>query len=163
MPPSIRNQNPEDLWRALDSFQEKTGSEVIAIPHNGNLSNGRMFSVNKFDGTTPYDRELAALRAGLEPIYEATQIKGDGEAHPFLSPDDEFADYETWDIGNLDVSEAKNKDMLAGEYAREALKRGLALQENQTALAAPKHWTWRRLGSGPPAQSSSPSPPAGWG
>jgi hypothetical protein len=57
-----------------------------------------------------------------------TQIKGDGEAHPFLSPDDEFADYETWDVGNLDVSETKTDDMLAGEYAREALKRGLAIE-----------------------------------
>ena len=60
--------------------------------------------------------------------YEATQIKGDGEAHPFLSPDDEFADYETWDVGNLDLSQAKTDDMLAGEYAREALKRGLAIE-----------------------------------
>ena len=51
---------------------------MIAIPHNGNLSNGRMFSVNKFDGKTPYDRKLAELRADLEPIYEVTQIKGDG-------------------------------------------------------------------------------------
>jgi hypothetical protein len=57
-----------------------------------------------------------------------TQIKGDGETHPFLSPNDEFADYETWDIGNLDVSAVKTDDMLAGEYAREALKRGLAIE-----------------------------------
>ena len=59
---------------------------------------------------------------------KATQIKGDGETHPLLSPNDEFADYETWDVGNLDVSEAKTDDMLAGEYAREALKRGLAIE-----------------------------------
>jgi hypothetical protein len=65
-----------------------------------------------------------------EPLYEVTQIKGDGETHPFLSPDDEFADYETWDVGNLDVSEAKTNDMLAGEYGREALKRGLAIESD---------------------------------
>ena len=70
-----------------------------------------------------------AERRRWEPLYETTQIKGDGETHPFLSPDDEFADYETWDVGNLDLSEAKTDDMLAGEYAREALKRGLQLEQ----------------------------------
>jgi len=123
------SQNPEDLWRALDAFQKKTGAEVLAIPHNGNLSNGRMFSVNKFDGKTPYDRELAELRASLEPIYEVTQIKGDGEAHPMLSPTDEFADFDTWDKSNLDGTEAKKPEMLKAEYAREALKTGLALEK----------------------------------
>ncbi len=62
-------------------------------------------------------------------MYEITQIKGDGEAHPLLSPDDAFADYETWDAGNLDLSEAKTDDMLQYEYAREALKNGLLLEE----------------------------------
>ena len=123
------SQNPEDLWRALDAFQKKTGAEVLAIPHNGNLSNGRMFSVNKFDGTTPYDKELATLRARLEPIYEATQIKGDGEAHPMLSPSDEFADFDTWDKSNLNGTEAKKPGMIKAEYAREALKTGLALEK----------------------------------
>jgi hypothetical protein len=61
-------------------------------------------------------------------MYEITQIKGDGETHSLLSPDDAFADYETWDVGNLDLSEAKTDDMLAREYAREALKNGLALE-----------------------------------
>ena len=79
------SQNPEDLRRSLDNFQKKTGAQVLAIPHNGNFSNGRMFSVNKIDETTPYDRELAELRARLEPIYEVTQIKGDGEAHPMMN------------------------------------------------------------------------------
>jgi hypothetical protein len=81
----------------------------------------------QWDGTKLDDTYLTQ-RAAWEPLYEVTQIKGDGEAHPFLSPDDEFADYENWDIGNLDVSEAKTDDMLAGEYAREALKRGLAIE-----------------------------------
>jgi hypothetical protein len=81
----------------------------------------------QYDGMV-LDEEYVTKRANWEPLYEVTQIKGDGEAHPFLSPDDEFADYETWDVGNLDVSEAKTNDMLAGEYAREALKRGLAIE-----------------------------------
>jgi hypothetical protein len=101
---------------------------VLAIPHNGNLSNGIMFPLEaQWNGKT-LDKTYVTQRDKWEPLYEATQIKGDGEAHPFLSPDDEFADYETWAIGNLDVSEAKTDDMLAGEYAREALKRGLEIE-----------------------------------
>ena len=121
------SQNPEDLWRSLAKFHEKTGAEVLTIPHNGNLSNGRMFSVERFGGK-PLDRETAALRANMEPIVEVTQIKGDGEAHPFLSPNDEFADYETWDRSNLDGTELKKKEMLQFEYARSALKIGLQLE-----------------------------------
>jgi len=74
------------------------------------------------------DKTYVKERSHWEPLYEVTQIKGDGEAHPFLSPDDEFAAFETWDFGNLDLSAAKTNDMLAGEYAREALKRGLAIE-----------------------------------
>ena len=121
--------NPRDLWNWLEEFEAKTGGDVLAIAHNGNLANGIMFPMRaQYDGRK-LDDEYVQTRAKWEPLYEATQIKGDGETHPFLSPDDEFADYETWDIGNLDVSEAKTDDMLAGEYAREALKRGLELEE----------------------------------
>jgi hypothetical protein len=122
------SQNPEDLWRALADFEEETGVEVLAIPHNGNLSNGRMFTVETFDGKslTP---EIAALRARLEPLVETTQIKGDSEAHPYLSPNDEFADYETWDRSNLNGTENKEKSMLRWEYSREALKTGLMLEK----------------------------------
>ena len=123
------SQNPEDLWHALDKFSNDSGAQVLAIPHNGNLSNGRMFSVKNFDGT-PLNKELAELRARMEPLMEATQIKGDGEAHPFLSPNDEFADYETWDAANLDGTELKEDSMLQYEYAREALKTGLKLEKN---------------------------------
>jgi len=123
------SQNPEDLWRHLDEFQKKTGAEVLAIAHNGNLSNGRMFSVNLFDGKTPYSKEMAELRASFEPLYEATQIKGDGEAHPMLSPDDEFADFDTWDKSNLNGTEAKRPEMIKYEYAREALKTGLSMEK----------------------------------
>jgi len=122
------SQNPEDLWKFLDQFQKNTGAEVLAIPHNGNLSNGRMFNVRMFDGKR-LSAELAELRARMEPIVEVTQIKGDGEAHPMLSPNDEFADYETWDRSNLNGTEAKTPDMLQYEYAREALKTGLVLEQ----------------------------------
>ena len=122
------SQNPEDLWKFLDKFQKDTNAEVLAIPHNGNLSNGRMFSVETFNGK-PLNRELAELRASLEPIIEVTQIKGDSEAHPMLSPNDEFADYETWDKSNLNGTEAKKPGMLQYEYTREALKTGLVLEK----------------------------------
>ena len=122
------SQNPEDLWKFLDKFQKDTGADVLAIPHNGNLSNGRMFSVETFNGQ-PLTRELAELRASLEPIIETTQIKGDSEAHPILSPNDEFADYETWDKSNLNGTEAKKPEMLQYEYTREALKTGLKLEK----------------------------------
>ena len=122
------SQNPEDLWKALDQFEQKTGADVLAIPHNGNLSNGLMFSVESNDGK-PYSKELAALRAKMEPLVEVTQIKGDGESHPFLSPNDEFADYETWDDANLDGTEIKKQEMLQYEYARSALKIGLQMEE----------------------------------
>jgi hypothetical protein len=122
------SQNPEDLWRELERFSNETGAEVLAIPHNGNLSNGRMFKVENFDGSR-LSKDLAALRARMEPLIEVTQIKGDSEAHPFLSPDDEFADYETWDDANLDGTEIKQESMLQYEYAREALKTGLKLDK----------------------------------
>jgi hypothetical protein len=121
--------NPRDLWNWLEEYEDTTGGDVLAIAHNGNLANGIMFPMRaQYDGRK-LDDEYVQARAKWEPLYEATQIKGDGETHPFLSPNDEFADYETWDVGNLDVSEAKTEDMLAGEYAREALKRGLAIEE----------------------------------
>ncbi|MCA9284964.1 MAG: DUF3604 domain-containing protein [Phycisphaerales bacterium] len=121
------SKNPEDLWRHLAAIERDTGAELLAIPHNGNLSNGRMFNVETFDGK-PLTRELAELRARFEKLVEVTQIKGDGEAHPMLSPNDEFADYETWDRSNLNGTEAKTPGMLKWEYAREALKTGLALE-----------------------------------
>ncbi len=127
--PPHGSPNPRDLWRWMAAYEETTGGDVLAIAHNGNLSNGIMFPLDaQFDGRA-LDETYVTERALWEPLYEVTQIKGDGETHPFLSPDDEFADYETWDIGNLDVSAAKEDTMLAGEYAREALKRGLLLEE----------------------------------
>jgi hypothetical protein len=121
------SQNPEDLWKYLAEFERQTGSDVLAIPHNGNLSNGRMFAVETFEGK-PLTPEWAAMRARFEPLIEATQIKGDSESHPSLSPTDEFADYEKWDKSNLNGTEAKRPEMLQFEYAREALKNGLLLE-----------------------------------
>ena len=121
--------NPRDLWKWLTSYEERTGGDILAIAHNGNLSNGIMFPfAAQYDGTK-LDQTYVMQRAKWERLYEVTQIKGDGEAHPLLSPDDEFSDYETWDIGNLrNPPDVKTDDMLAAEYAREALKRGLALE-----------------------------------
>ena len=120
--------DPERLWDAMQAYEEKTGGDLLAIPHNGNLANGIMFDVETLSGK-PIDKDYASRRQQWEPLYESTQIKGDGEAHPFLSPDDEFADYETWDLGNLDMSAPKTDDMLAGEYARSGLKRGLEFEQ----------------------------------
>ena len=123
----LDSPDPEDLWDFMASYEKKTGDSVLALAHNGNLSNGRMFALTTVEGK-PIDREYAERRARWEPLYEVTQIKGDGEAHPFLSPNDEFADYGTWDMGNLDLSELKKPEMLQYEYAREALKNGLKLE-----------------------------------
>lgn len=125
--PPLGSPNPVDLWKWMAATEEKTGSEVLAIAHNGNLSNGIMFPMVEAFGKK-IDREYAQTRARWEPLYEVTQTKGDGEAHPFLSPNDEFADFELWDKGNLDGSIAKSKDMLEFEYARSALRNGLVLE-----------------------------------
>lgn len=121
--------NPEDLWQWMADYEEKTGGNVLAIAHNGNLSNGTMFpnEINPATGQA-LSGDYAANRIKWEPLYEITQIKGDGEAHPFLSPTDEFADYGTWDKNNLGPY-AKEEEMLQREYAREALKNGLVLEQ----------------------------------
>jgi len=124
----LGSDNPVELWKWMAAFEVKTGGNVLAIAHNGNLSNGRMFPiVETFD--KPVDRGYAETRARWERLYETTQTKGDGEAHPYLSPNDEFANFEKWDKGNLDGSAAKTRDMLEFEYARAGLKHGLALEQ----------------------------------
>ncbi len=120
------SDNPEDLWAFLQGYEDKTGGQVLAIPHNGNLSNGMMFA-DVDNAGEPLDRDYARTRARWEPLYEATQIKGDAETHPALSPDDVFADYETMDFGNLRGA-PKEEGMLQHEYARSALKLGLRHQ-----------------------------------
>jgi len=121
--------DPLDLYEYLENYEAKTGASALALAHNGNLSNGIMFPVDKQYTGRKLDATYVEQRARWEPMYEITQIKGDGEAHSLLSPDDAFADYETWDAGNLDLSEAKTEEMLQYEYAREALKNGLLLEK----------------------------------
>ena len=118
------SDNPVELWKWMDAYEKKTGGSVLAIAHNGNLSNGTMFPVVEAFGKK-VDREYAEERAKWEPLYEVTQTKGDGEAHPFLSPNDEFAAFERWDKGNLDGSVA--------EEARDARIRVCALGAARTA------------------------------
>jgi len=121
------SENPEDLWKWMASFEAKTGGSLLAIPHNGNLSNGKMFALQTFAGN-PLTREWAETRAKWEPMYEATQIKGDGETHPSLSPSDEFANFEKWDQANL-AGVPKQPGMIEREYARRALQEGLKLEQ----------------------------------
>ena len=123
--------NPEDLWVWMEEYEKKTGGQVLALAHNGNMSNGIMFPVETNPETgKPLTKGYAKKRARWEPLYETTQIKGDGEAHPYLSPNDEFADYETLELGNLNLTVVKEKSMLQYEYSREALKNGLKLEES---------------------------------
>lgn len=120
------SEDPEDLWKYLANYEDMTGGNVIAIPHNGNISNGTMFTKTRVNGKK-MTKEYAEERIRWEPIIEVTQIKGDGEAHPLLSPEDEFADFGTWDVSNLDGSAPKTDDMLQYEYGRSALKIGLEI------------------------------------
>ena len=115
--------DPKELWDYLALYEAKTGGSALAIPHNGNLSQGLMFAVERMNGE-PLDADYAERRMRWEPLYEVTQMKGDGEAHPMLSPTDEFADYYTWDKGDFGLN-PKEPDMLPHEYARSALKLGL--------------------------------------
>ena len=120
------SSDPEDLWNYLEMYEEKTGGSVLAIPHNGNVSNGFMFSDKDAKGNK-LTKDYAMRRMRWEPIIEVTQMKGDGETHPFLSPDDEFADYETWAVSNLTGTVPKEDWMLQYEYGRSALRLGLKL------------------------------------
>jgi len=123
---SYDSEDPEDLWAWMERYEASTGGKLLAIPHNGNLSNGLMFDDVTMSGK-PLTADYAERRMTWEPVYEITQIKGDGEAHPLLSPNDEFADYGTWDKGSFGP-EPKTPEMLPREYAREAFKRGMAYE-----------------------------------
>jgi hypothetical protein len=127
--PPYGSDNPVDLYAWLEMAREKSGSELLAIAHNGNLSNGIMFPVRETSFGNRVNKEYAEARSYWEPLYEVTQMKGDGETHPFLSPNDEFADFETWDKANLAVTAPKKQEMLEFEYARAALKNGLQLED----------------------------------
>ena len=117
------------LWDYMDNYEKVTGGKALAIPHNSNVSNGLMFELTGPDGG-PMTADYARRRAVREPVVEVTQIKGDSESYPFLSPNDEFAGYGDagWELGNLTMQANKTTAMFAGEYVREALKRGLAIE-----------------------------------
>jgi hypothetical protein len=119
--------DPEDLWAWMAAYEKKTGGRMLAIPHNGNLSNGLMFDDVTLTTKKPLDRDYAERRMRWEPIYETTQPKGDGETHPALSRNDEFANFERWDKGSFGPV-LKTPDMLPREYTRETFKRGLAYE-----------------------------------
>ena len=126
--PPLGSPNPRDLWKWMAMLEEKTGAQILAIAHNGNLSNGRMFPIIESFTGKKIDRAYAENRMRWEPLYEITQIKGDGETTPFLSPNDEFANFERWDKGNLDLTEVKKPEMLEFEYVRSALRNGLRME-----------------------------------
>jgi len=125
---TVDSNDPEGLWEYLAGYEEATGGSVLAIAHNGNVSNGQMFSLERLNGR-PINREYAETRMRFEPLYEITQMKGDGEAHPFLSPNDEFADYGTWDKGDIAGLKPKEDWMLQYEYARTAFQVGLQQEQ----------------------------------
>jgi hypothetical protein len=119
----------DGLWDYMQAYEKNTGGRALAIPHNSNLSNGLMFELT-MPGGGPMTAEYARKRARWEPLVEATQIKGDSEAHRFLSPNDEFASYGVagWELGNLPLTSRSTPAMYGGSYVREALKRGLTIE-----------------------------------
>jgi len=116
---------PSDLWAWLDKTSTATGGNFIAIPHNSNISKGSMFDVRDIRGAD-IDAEYAEIRRYWEPVVEITQIKGDSETHPALSPDDEFADFETYPY--YIQREWTDYVPQPADYIRSALKTGLALK-----------------------------------
>lgn len=136
------SDQPENLWAFLAEYEQRTGGQVMAIPHNSNLSNGQMFALTDSIGQ-PMTLSYANTRSRFEPLMEVTQIKGDSESHPLLSPTDEFADFETWHSWGgrsfqpdehpccRALPDGDRTQRKQGEYARSALKRGL---DRQVAL-----------------------------
>lgn len=121
------SSDPEKLWEWMAAYEKKTGGRLLAIPHGGNLSNGLMFDDVTLMTKKPLDKAYATARMKWEPLYEVTQMKGDAETDPALSPNDEFADFERWNRNSFGPV-PKTPEMLRKEPAREALKRGLAYE-----------------------------------
>lgn len=122
---SLESNDPQDLWNWMDKARD-SGATLLAIPHNGNASDGLMFSLSTYTGK-PLTPDYVTTRNRNEPLYEITQIKGTSETHPTLSPNDEFAGFELWDYTLS--ADALVPDHKAGGYARQALLDGLSLQE----------------------------------
>ncbi|MBM27170.1 MAG: hypothetical protein CME58_02210 [Halieaceae bacterium] len=116
---------PSDLWAWLEKTSESTGGNFIAIPHNSNISKGSMFDVRDIRGTD-ISANYAEIRRYWEPVVEITQIKGDSETHPVLSPDDAFAEFETYPY--YIQREWTDYVPQPGDYVRSALKTGLSLE-----------------------------------
>ena len=123
---ALDSNRPENLWAWLDETAERTGANFIAIPHNANISKGLMFALSDSDGN-PIAAEYARMRQRIERVVEATQIKGDSETHPRLSPNDEFADYETYEF-LIHSGGGTSPPADPGSYVRTALTRGLAVE-----------------------------------
>jgi Protein of unknown function (DUF3604) len=123
---ALDSPHPGDLWTWMDA-QRKAGNELLAISHNANVSDGRMYPTEVDTKGRPIDAAYAASRMRNEPLIELKQIKGVSETHPLLSPTDEFASFEIWSnlLGNPDG----RIPHIVGSYARQALKDGLTLQE----------------------------------
>ena len=166
------SDNVEDLWNYLSNYRDTHGGDGIAIPHNANLSGGLMFSPRDQNGE-PLSREYAQTRLQWEPVLEVTQIKGDSETHPAISPNDGFADFETWDgaaaKGNDNNQDADALDWARQSYARSALQLGLkhslelgvnpfkfgmiGSTDTHTALAtADEHAFWGKMGLNEPSR-----------
>jgi hypothetical protein len=134
--------DPEDLWAHLEEYQTRVGSDVMSIPHNSNLSVGQMFNPLTFKNK-PIDAGYARTRAAIEPLLEVTQIKGDSETHPFISPDDEFADYESFGkvpAAPQEVGKAASKNTAKGAGKKTAKGTGktAAKGTSKTAKAGKK-------------------------
>jgi hypothetical protein len=123
---SDQSQYPEDLWQWLEDTQARTGARFMAMPHNSNVSKGYMYAETTLKGE-PIDEAYARTRMKWEPISEVTQIKGDSETHPDVSPEDEFADFETFPY----YLQSYPEDYVAtkADYMRSALKTGLSLEQ----------------------------------
>ena len=124
---SWNSEDPEKLWEWMAGYEQKTGGKLLAIPHNANLSNGRMFELTTFTGG-PLTREYAQKRQRWEPLQEIIQTKGASETNPLIAPNDEFANFGTagWEYGNLTLEGGPlTKSMMRTGYTREGLKRGL--------------------------------------
>jgi hypothetical protein len=122
---AIDSLNPEDLWTWMDK-QRKDGNEVLAISHNGNLSDGIMFPVDVDSKGRPIDAAWAQQRLDNEPLSEIHQLKGTSETHPLLSPNDEFADYE---IMSYLIGVDNSTSRVNGSYFRQAYQNGMAMQD----------------------------------
>lgn len=122
---ALDSDKPEDLWTWMDA-QRSSGATLLAIPHNGNASDGLMFPEGTSYGGSTLDAAYAETRMRNEPVYEITQIKGTSETHPDLSPNDEFGAFELWDYTL--ATDAKHPTHRVGSYVREALIRGLKLE-----------------------------------